>query len=290
MHILTFDIEHWYESWKMRGLGGYEGLPDCDTALVQHVLDLLDATEQKATFFFTGRFAGEFPAIARNCMERGHEVASHSDGHSLLTRFASLRELKDDLARSVDSIAQATGKKPCGFRAPKWSVTPEMEVDVFEILAELGITYDSSFFPQRVSSGERCYTPHRLHLPSGALISEVPATALRIGPFAVPCGGAYLRLLPLFVTRAMFAQCRRRNVPGLLYAHPYDLNPSCHFVSGGGLFLKWMRTVGVKTALKKLTWLLRNIRFTRMDHWLEAHTNSLPEYTYPHRKAPAQPV
>ena len=47
MHILTFDIEHWYESWRLRGLGGYENLPDCDSSLVERLLDLLDATGRK---------------------------------------------------------------------------------------------------------------------------------------------------------------------------------------------------------------------------------------------------
>ncbi len=89
MHILTFDIEHWYESWRLRGLGGYENLPDCDSSLVDRLLDLLDATGQRATFFFTGSFAREFPATARACAERGHEVASHADQHTLLPRFAS---------------------------------------------------------------------------------------------------------------------------------------------------------------------------------------------------------
>ena len=277
MHILTFDIEHWYESWRLRGLGGYEHLPDCDSSLVGRLLDLLDATKQRATFFFTGSFAREFPATARACAERGHEVASHSDQHTLLPRFASPRDIRDDLARSLDSVAQATGLRVQGFRAPKWSLTPPLEVAVLEMLAELGLSYDSSFFFAGRNAGTRRIAPHAIRLPSGALIREVPATAWWLGSLAVPCGGAYFRLLPLAVTRRMFAQCRDRGMPGLLYTHPYDLNPACHFVPGGGLLFKWMRTVGVRTAFGKLERLLQELRFTRMDSWLETHGRDLPE-------------
>lgn len=288
MHILSFDIEHWYESWRLRGLGGYENLPDCDSALVERLLDALEAADQRATFFFTGSFAREFPATARACAERGHEVASHSDQHTLLPCFASFHELKEDLLRSLDGISQATGRRVLGFRAPKWSLTPGLETAVLEILAEQGLTYDSSFFPAFWNSGTRRMTPHAMRLPSGARIAEVPATALRMGSLALPCGGAYFRLLPLAATRRMLAQCSSRGAPGLLYLHPYDLNPRCHFVSGGGLLFKWMRTVGVGTAFSKLEQLLKTMRFTRIDRWLEQHGRDLPELSALPESGPAR--
>ncbi len=276
MHILTFDIEHWYESWKMRGAAsGHEHLPDCDTAIVLKLLDLLDETGNKATFFFTGAFAREFPRTAAACFERGHEVASHSDQHLLLTSFDSIQAIKADLACSAYSIAQATGNTPKGFRAPKWSVTPELEAPLFETLLELGMTYDSSFFPSRRLLNTRLMRPHKRALASGKTIIEVPATAFWIGNRPVPCGGAYFRLLPLKATQAMFDQCERRGVPAVFYLHPYDLNPHCHLMPGTGLYLKWMRKVGVKTAHKKLVWLLNNYKFTSMDRWICANGLSM---------------
>ena len=278
MHILTFDIEHWYESWRSRGMTGYDGFSGCDTGIVERLLDLLDASARKATFFFTGHFAREFPATVRACVERGHEAASHSDQHVFLPDFTSVDEITEDVRRSVDSIAQISGKPVQGFRAPKWSLTPALETGVLPALAGLGLTYDSSFFPSRQSNA-RCDVPHRLHLPGGGSIYEVPATAMRLGPAVLPAGGAYFRLFPFFVTRRIFTSCEKAGVPGVMYAHPYDCNPECHIVPGSGLFLTLMRTVGVKGALGKLEKLLREFSFTSMELWLHEHGCGLPEIT-----------
>ena len=277
MHILTFDIEHWYEAWRLRNLGGWHGLSDCDTPIVEKLLDILDETGRKATFFFTGRFAREFNDITRRCSERGHEAASHSDQHRLLTEFSNLAAIKEDLERSLGSIAQTTGHQPKGFRAPKWSIAPGMETPILEILAELGLLYDSSFFPKRHYERKRDRIPHKIMLPSGKYIYEIPATALRLGPVNLPCGGAYFRFFPLTVSRFMFSQCEKHGTPGVMYLHPYDLNTAAHFVSSGGTFFRLMRTVGVRTAWKKLLWFLQNLEFTRVDHWLENHCEYLPE-------------
>ena len=276
MHILSFDIEHWYESWRSRGLTGYEGFSDCDTAVVYRLLDLLETTKHKATFFFTGHFAREFPATVRACVERGHEAASHSDQHIFLPDFASVDAITEDIRRCVDSIAQISGKPVQGFRAPKWSLTPALEPDVLSALVGLGLTYDSSFFPSRQAGG-RLAVPHRLLLPGGGSICEVPATALRAGPLLLPAGGAYFRLFPFFVTRRIFTHCEKNALPGVMYGHPYDYNPECHIVPGSGLFLTLMRTVGVKNALPKLEKLLRTFRFTSMELWLQEHASTLPE-------------
>ena len=276
MHILTFDIEHWYEAWRLRHWGGWQGLSDCDTPLVENLLEVLEETGRRATFFFTGRFAREFPALTRRCSERGHEVASHSDQHTLLTAFSSLAALKEDLARSVDSISQITGCQTQGFRAPKWSLAPGLEIPVLEILRESGLLYDSSFFPMRRYERGRCRTPHKILLPSGGLLYEIPSTALRLGPLVLPCGGAYFRFFPLAVTQLMFARCAGRGQPGVIYAHPFDLNPGAHFVSGGGIFFRLMRTAGVRRAWKKLGRLLESLEFTRADHWLAGHGEGLP--------------
>lgn len=274
-HILTFDIEHWYESWRLRNLSGWEGFPDCDTPGIRRLLDLLERTGQTATFFFTGRFAREFPDLARECAARGHEVGTHSDEHTLLTRFPHPAAFREDLARSLDSVEAASGLRPRGFRAPKWSVGPENAAAVWGVLAELGLEYDSSVFPGHFPEPLR-RVPHRIPTDHGVLY-EIPATALRLGPLTVPVGGAYFRALPLAATRAMLGQRARQGLPGLLYAHPYDLNPDCHCPEGTPRKLRLLRRIGVRGAMVKLERLLRDYRFTRIDAWLERHGADLPE-------------
>jgi peptidoglycan-N-acetylglucosamine deacetylase len=73
----------------------------------------------------------------------GHEIANHSLDH----RYDLVRLGRDEIARQIDggakAIASACGERPVGFRAPGYTITDE----VFDVLGELGVAYDSSVFP-----------------------------------------------------------------------------------------------------------------------------------------------
>ena len=147
---------------------------------------------------------------------------------------------------------------------------PENVELVLGVLADLGLEYDSSFFPGHFS-GAVARRPHRVRA-GGAELCEIPATALHLGPLTLPVGGAYFRALPLAAARAMFEQCEDRCLPGVFY----DLNPACHCPAGTPWKLRLMRRVGVRGALAKLEVLLRERRMTRIDAWLEGRRASLP--------------
>ena len=57
------------------------------------------------------------PALAREIVAAGHEVALHGDRHTLLLR-RSVRELQDDLVRAEAEIEDATGCSPVLYRPP----------------------------------------------------------------------------------------------------------------------------------------------------------------------------
>lgn len=277
-HILTFDIEHWYESWRLRNLPYDRALPDRDSPLLLKLLDLLDKYSARATFFFTGAFAAEFPDIARECVARGHEAASHSHDHAPLTSYSDPDVFRADLLQSLDSVEKAAGARPIGFRAPKWSIFPQNAKKFLNIMALEGIKYDSSFFPGRFTNPRRL-SPHLLKLPSGNLI-EIPAAGALFGPWTVPAGGAWFRALPFFVARRMFRQKEKRGEPAVFYAHPYDLNPDAHCPPGTPLKLKIIRRLGVAGAFDRLERLLMDYKFISAAEWLKtAGAAALPEET-----------
>ncbi len=73
----------------------------------------------------------------------GHELANHSLDHRYdLTRLPRA-EITRQIAGGAQAIAQATGVRPTGFRAPGYTITDE----VFSVLTELEVGYDSSVFP-----------------------------------------------------------------------------------------------------------------------------------------------
>ncbi len=85
----------------------------------------------------------ESAARLRAARERGFEIANHSLDH----RYDLVRMGRDGIRRQIDggaeAIERAVGERPVGFRAPGYTITDE----VFDVLAELGVTYDSSVFP-----------------------------------------------------------------------------------------------------------------------------------------------
>jgi peptidoglycan/xylan/chitin deacetylase (PgdA/CDA1 family) len=79
----------------------------------------------------------------RGAHARGHEIANHSLDH----RYDLVRLGREEILRQVDAGARAiervVGERPIGFRAPGYTITDE----VFGILREVGVHYDSSVFP-----------------------------------------------------------------------------------------------------------------------------------------------
>ena len=102
MHILSFDIEDWFhllEHDEVRGETSWAGLERRLPDMLRRILDLLDETGRKATFFCLGWVAREFPELIREIDARGHEIGSHSDVHSLIFE-QSPAEFARELARS----------------------------------------------------------------------------------------------------------------------------------------------------------------------------------------------
>lgn len=74
---------------------------------------------------------------------RGHEIANHTLDH----RYDLTRLGRDEIAKQIEggitAITRAVGTAPSGFRAPGYTITDE----VFDLLQEMGVRYDSSVFP-----------------------------------------------------------------------------------------------------------------------------------------------
>jgi polysaccharide deacetylase family protein (PEP-CTERM system associated) len=267
-HLLTFDVEHWYEGFRYRGLDGWQAHPPRDDKIVERLLDKLGETGQRSTMFFTGRYAEEFPQVLRRAAQEGHEIASHSYSHTVLSRMKNIEEFRADLLRSVTILEDASGCKIKGYRAPKWSISEQNRQEVLSVLVEAGFEYDSSVFP-RIFGGSSAVFPHLVELGNGARIWEVPATTYPIFGLRVPvAGGLYFRLLPLWVTRRALSLCHRAGQPSMIYLHPYDLDANCPRLLGGNALFQWLRYYGINTAFDRLDVMLRHYKFSTMLDWV----------------------
>ena len=144
---ISVDLDEIPNYFGIHGLQEPEG-PE-RYAVYDVALDRLSSFARSAglplTLFAIGNDLARPEAAARlkRASQDGHEMANHSLDH----RYDFVRLGRDEIARQVEdgrrAILEATGVSPVGFRAPGYTITDE----VFEVLGELGVTYDSSVFP-----------------------------------------------------------------------------------------------------------------------------------------------
>lgn len=126
------------------GAGTLDGprAPGTDRSLVEgqpRLLDLLDAHGVRASFFPEGWNGAHHPDAVREIVRRGHELGMHGWLHE---RWGELDpDTERTLARrATEALADASGVRPVGFRAPGGSRTADTET----ILRDLGYAYDAS--------------------------------------------------------------------------------------------------------------------------------------------------
>ncbi|OYU72030.1 MAG: polysaccharide deacetylase family protein, partial [Burkholderiales bacterium PBB5] len=89
-----------------------------DPALTPRVLDQLDATGLKASFFCIGQRARAHPALLRHIVARGHSVQNHSQHHRHQFSLMGPRALAAEVGDAQRLLADITGQPPQFFRAP----------------------------------------------------------------------------------------------------------------------------------------------------------------------------
>lgn len=196
MNILTFDIEEWYLE-KINDGGREEKYRQFDEMLAR-LLDTLDENNIKATFFCVGKLATDFPSVVKKIDERGHEVGCHSNVHTWLNRMTEI-EFRKDTEEAIKSLEDLTGKKITSYRAPSFTITQGNKWAV-NILAECGITTDSSIFPTNRDFGGYKNFPQDIPCMlsyEGSTLKEFPIGQTSIlGKSIAYSGGGYFRMLP----------------------------------------------------------------------------------------------
>src|SRR5262249_3702607 len=138
-------------------------------------------------------------------------------------------EFRRDVRQSKDALEQLTGAVVVGYRAPTFSIV-RATAWAIDILAEVGMAYDSSIYPVR---HDRYGIPHAPRAPflarggAPALLGLPPATLRWLGLNVPVGGGGYFRLLPLLCLNRALRQIQRKCSPAvaMLYFHPWEFDP-----------------------------------------------------------------
>ena len=295
MNILTFDVEEWFHlldfdatrteaEWGKYEVRIYEN--------VDRILDILERTNTKGTFFVIGWIAKTYPDVVRKIAAK-YQIGSHTMNHQLVWQ-QKREEFRNDVESSVKLLQDITGQPIECFRAPGFSIR-ESEGWAFDILADLGIKYDCSVFPaQHAHGGMPSYgAPVPSLIKHGdTTIKEFPVSTKTImGKKIIFSGGGYFRLVPYYFLKSWSAECVSgyknhmvsriwhdedgnvmmgedglpvtRDVGYLLsYIHPRDLDGGQPMLEGLPLNRKFKSYVGTKGAAEKLLRYLKDFKFT----------------------------
>lgn len=228
-NILTVDVEEWFHPEALQHLfppESWASQPSRVEPLVDLLLDLFAKHQARATFFVLGWVAKANPNLLKKIIRAGHEVASHSMNHRMLTKM-SPEEVREDLSASVKILEDISGQRIRGFRAPTFSIG-EQNLWAFDILAELGFEYDSSIYPiwhDRYGIPNAPRTPFSVETKNNSKIVEFPMPTVKIKNKNIPFGGGgYLRLLPLWFTQWGIKKFNNEGNPAIIYMHPWEFD------------------------------------------------------------------
>ena len=276
--VLSFDVEEHHRIEAAARLAVPDALKRDYAARMERatrrlLAQLADAATP-ATFYVVGEVAVTHPALVRDIAAAGHEVGTHSWSHQPVHRLTPA-QFRDDLRRSIDALEAAAGVPVFGYRAPTFSVgrrTPWAA----EVLAGVGLKYDTSVFPvrhDRYGVPDAPRVPFRLTGAGGAAILELPMATWRVGGQNLPvAGGGYFRLLPLGFARAGIDQLARQGAPlAMLYFHPWEFDPGMPRLPLRGLsrFRTYVGLAKTEGRLSRLLTLYRG-RFRRAIDVAEA--------------------
>jgi len=208
-------------------------------AMTRRILDLCDELNRKATFFTVGRVAEVVPQLVKDIAAKGHEIAYHSHAHISLTKEDPAR-FRRETADDKDRMQQLTGQSVIGFRAPRFSLTPQTTW-ALDILAESGFRYSSSIMPTDMSLfGFPDASREAFDWPQG--LREFPLPVAQLGKYRLPyLGGIYLTSTPFFLIRHWANKASCGEVLWT-YTHPYDFDRDEKFAAMPGAPL-WVSVV-----------------------------------------------
>ena len=180
----------------------------------------------RATFFFLGPVARDYPELVRSLVDGGHEIGCHGWSHDLLYSMTPER-FRTETADAKKAIEDIAGVPVTTYRAAYFSIT-ERSLWAFEVLAELGFRCDSSVFPVsnwRYGIPDFSTAPGPVETPRGP-IYEFPMSVVDYPGRRLPAtGGAYFRIYPYAVTRRHVKRLERAGRPVVFYIHPWELDP-----------------------------------------------------------------
>lgn len=279
LNAITVDIEDYFHSDAISPVVPrefWEQMPSRVEQNTEKLLEIFARLNVRATFFVLGWVAERHPNLVSLVHELGHELGCHSYWHRP-TNWLSAEQFREDTYRARSEIENAAGAPVYGYRAPHFSITPQVDW-AFEVLADLGFTYDSSVNPV----DRRAYPdPDAWRLPytvAGGALLEIPVTTWRVGQTILPVGsGACLRVLPYsYLAGGIRRMNQEECTPAILHLEPSDFDPGQPRLPIRGL-KRFRQYAGLARTDQRLERLLGEFRMGPLGQAFDPHFATLGE-------------
>jgi len=222
--VLSIDFELFTQTPAYRSASGTTDRDGVGLDGGRFFRDTLAKYDATSTAFVVSSVAESHPDAVRALADAGLEIASHTHTHQLLSDLDSDGQRRE-LSQSKDVLERVTNERVSGFRAPAFDITD----DHFDLLSDIGYTYDSSVVSSRSIPG--WYGgEYDIHEPVQATavrpdapdsITEFPASVMP--GLQLPLTGTWLRFFGPRYTILGMKLLARRGITPMLYVHPWEL-------------------------------------------------------------------
>lgn len=271
-HILTIVIEDYFQVGSFRDLIPNDYWRRFESRLHQNIqltLELLEKSNNKATFFVCGWIADNHPQLLQEIIKRGHGIGCQGYYHYGLDEL-SPEDMVADIVRSKEAVENAIGQEVQGFRVGRGGLCPE-HLWLLDKLVELGFEYDSSLSCTGLKFRDQPYreTVHT-HISEQGELYEVPVTTTKIGFWSVPIsGGNYWRQFPARIMQQRIERWHQtHSQPMVLYFHIWELDPDQPKISAASPLQKLRHYRNLSTMKWKISHYLRLYNFVSIEQHL----------------------
>jgi len=272
-NALSVDVEDWFQVGAFENVISRSDWDACDCRVERNtdaLLAMFEAAGIKATFFTLGWVAERYPALIGRIADAGHELGNHGQNHDRVFTFTP-QQFAADLERSRKAIEDAAGVAVRGYRSPSFSINPHTPW-AHEVMAEQGYSYSSSINPIKHDHYGWPDAPRfAFHpLPDSELV-EIPVTTAMLGKKRIAAGGGgFFRLLPYSYSRWAIRQVNADARPGIIYFHPWEIDPDQPRVSNAPIKSKLRHYTNLDAMAGKLKRLMADFKWDRLDRIVES--------------------
>ena len=234
-HAFTVDVEEWFQVGAFENTFSKADWPALESRVelqTRNILKLLAEHQITGTFFCLGWVAERAPGLIAEIASAGHEIGCHGMAHQRIFHMTR-SEFREEVRASKALLEQSSGQAVLGYRAPSFSLTPDVWW-VYDELKEAGFVYSSSLYPVKTDHYGLATAPRAPFYPMGREgILELPLTVCDVPLKRLPAsGGGYFRLLPYFFSKYLMAKgSAQASAPGIFYMHPWEMDLDQPYVS-----------------------------------------------------------